>query len=215
MNYHKGFISPILLALIAILILAGGAYVYAQNKQGNQSVVVDQTIQTTNQSTTAPSGVDWQKSKSKWVGTSYCWNSPPSGTETVGSYSRLHLVMTKNGEELWALDTLDQSKEFLNHTKDCPQIFTVKDTLSFPLVGSGLTLAIDNCDSAISANATPGSQVIESHIVDLVDEKKYLNQDLNTTIQPIRAWRIQFPDPRFEEISVTNLVCYPNQPDPY
>ncbi|MCR4285343.1 MAG: hypothetical protein NUW00_00440 [Candidatus Kaiserbacteria bacterium] len=209
-NSHKGFISPLLLALVTILLIGGGAYVYVQNKQASQSAVISPSVQST--STTA--GIsDWQKSK--WVGTSYCGNSPPSGTETIGSYSRLHLVMTKDGEELWALDTLDQSKEFLNHTKDCPQIYTVKDALSFPPVGGGLTLAIDNCDSAISANATPGSQVIESHIVDLVDETEYLNQDLNTTIQPVRAWRIQFPNPRFEEISVTNLVCYPNQPDPY
>ena len=33
----KGFISPLLLALIALLVLGGGAYVYIQNKQGNQS----------------------------------------------------------------------------------------------------------------------------------------------------------------------------------
>jgi hypothetical protein len=35
-NLQRGFTAPLLLALIAILILAGGAYVYAQNKQGNQ-----------------------------------------------------------------------------------------------------------------------------------------------------------------------------------
>lgn len=36
MNYHKGFIAPILLALIALL-LAGGAYVYVQTKQTKES----------------------------------------------------------------------------------------------------------------------------------------------------------------------------------
>ena len=36
MNYHKGFIAPLLLALIALLLIGGGAYVYMQNKQANQ-----------------------------------------------------------------------------------------------------------------------------------------------------------------------------------
>ncbi|MDO8551931.1 MAG: hypothetical protein Q7S01_00190 [bacterium] len=36
---RQGFISPLLLALIAILVLGGGAYVYVHNKkQGNQPV---------------------------------------------------------------------------------------------------------------------------------------------------------------------------------
>ncbi len=33
---QKGFISPLLLALVAVLLLGGGAYMYTQNKQGNQ-----------------------------------------------------------------------------------------------------------------------------------------------------------------------------------
>jgi len=44
---QKGFIAPLLLALIALLLIGGGAYVYVQNKQGNQSVVVDSTTQAT------------------------------------------------------------------------------------------------------------------------------------------------------------------------
>ena len=41
---QKGFISPLLLALIAILLVSGGVYVYVQKKQVK---VVDATIQTT------------------------------------------------------------------------------------------------------------------------------------------------------------------------
>lgn len=41
MNYHKhkGFIVPLLLALIALLLIGGGAYVYTQKKQENPPVV--------------------------------------------------------------------------------------------------------------------------------------------------------------------------------
>lgn len=37
MNCHKGFISPLLLALIALLLIGGGTYVYVQKNQTNQS----------------------------------------------------------------------------------------------------------------------------------------------------------------------------------
>ena len=33
---QKGFISPLLLALIAVLVIGGGAYVYVEKKQGNR-----------------------------------------------------------------------------------------------------------------------------------------------------------------------------------
>ncbi len=45
-NLQRGFISPLLLALIAALLLGGGVYVYAHNKQANQSVV-DASVQAT------------------------------------------------------------------------------------------------------------------------------------------------------------------------
>ena len=37
MNYKKGFIAPLLIIIIALLVLGGGAYVYTQNKQANVS----------------------------------------------------------------------------------------------------------------------------------------------------------------------------------
>ncbi|MDO8561249.1 MAG: hypothetical protein Q7S05_00275 [bacterium] len=36
---QKGFISPLLLALVALIVIGGGAYVYTQNKQANQPIV--------------------------------------------------------------------------------------------------------------------------------------------------------------------------------
>lgn len=38
----KGFISPLLLALIAVLLISGGVYVYVQQKQANESVSTEQ-----------------------------------------------------------------------------------------------------------------------------------------------------------------------------
>lgn len=43
---QKGFIAPPLLALIAILVLGGGAYVYVQKKQANPPVTANSTAQT-------------------------------------------------------------------------------------------------------------------------------------------------------------------------
>ena len=37
---QKGFIAPLLLALIALLLIGGGAYVYIQNKQPNQPATI-------------------------------------------------------------------------------------------------------------------------------------------------------------------------------
>jgi uncharacterized protein (UPF0333 family) len=44
-NLHKGFISPLLLAIIAVLFIGGGAYVYMQNKQANQPTAMTLTTQ--------------------------------------------------------------------------------------------------------------------------------------------------------------------------
>lgn len=52
-NTQRGFVMPLLLALIAVMLIGGGAYVYTQNKQGNQSEVVSQTPGTTSIAETA------------------------------------------------------------------------------------------------------------------------------------------------------------------
>lgn len=45
-TFHKGFTSPLLIALIAVLLIGGGAYVYVQNKQASQPVAATSTAQT-------------------------------------------------------------------------------------------------------------------------------------------------------------------------
>lgn len=58
MNYQRGFISPLLLALIALLLIGGGAYVYVQNRLANQSLVTVNTPQTS----------DWKTCENKQLG---------------------------------------------------------------------------------------------------------------------------------------------------
>ncbi|MDO8593471.1 MAG: hypothetical protein Q7R59_01060 [bacterium] len=49
---HKGLVAPLLLALIAVLLIGGGVYVYMQDKQVKQSAVVGTTTQATSTNTT-------------------------------------------------------------------------------------------------------------------------------------------------------------------
>lgn len=53
-NTQKGFIMPLLLAIIAILLVGGGAYVYTQKKQIKQSGVASSTSQVTSTAQTTP-----------------------------------------------------------------------------------------------------------------------------------------------------------------
>lgn len=53
---QKGFVSPLLLALIAVLLVGGGAYAYMQNKQASQPAVTDSTATATSTTDTA----SWQ-----------------------------------------------------------------------------------------------------------------------------------------------------------
>lgn len=52
-NSRKGFIVPLLLTLVAILLVGGGVYVYVQDKQANQPIVVTQPAQTTSTAQTS------------------------------------------------------------------------------------------------------------------------------------------------------------------
>ncbi len=52
-NTQKGFIMPVILILVALLVIGGGAYMYTQNKQGNQPEAVSQTTDTTSTVQTA------------------------------------------------------------------------------------------------------------------------------------------------------------------
>jgi hypothetical protein len=63
---HNGFIAPLLLALIALL-LAGGAYVYIQNKQSDQPAVVSSTTQATTTSTVQKTATSTQQNQTSSI----------------------------------------------------------------------------------------------------------------------------------------------------
>lgn len=79
-NFHKGFISPRLLALIAILIIGGGAYVYVHNKPVSQPAVVSPTAQATSTGQTSNSQTaDWKTYTNSQYGFEIFY--PPSWSE--------------------------------------------------------------------------------------------------------------------------------------
>lgn len=45
-NLQRGFVLPLLLALVAILLVGSGAYVYTQNKETHQSITASPTVRT-------------------------------------------------------------------------------------------------------------------------------------------------------------------------
>lgn len=53
-TFQKGFVSPLLLALIAVLVIGGGAYAYVQKKSANPPVTATSTAQTANSQTVGP-----------------------------------------------------------------------------------------------------------------------------------------------------------------
>lgn len=53
-NPQRGFISPLVLSLIAILLIGGGAYVYAQKSRASQPVVTRQMTEATSTAPTPP-----------------------------------------------------------------------------------------------------------------------------------------------------------------
>lgn len=51
MKTSKGFIAPLLLVLVALLLIGGGAYMYIQKQQTNQSAIVNTITQATSTNT--------------------------------------------------------------------------------------------------------------------------------------------------------------------
>lgn len=74
---QQGFIAPLLLVLIALLLIGGGAYVYVHNRQANQSASVDQTTQATS---TSPA--NWKTYANSEIGFQFSYPSDFVVTET-------------------------------------------------------------------------------------------------------------------------------------
>lgn len=104
-NLHKGFIVPIILAIIAILFVGGGVYVYTQKKQANLPLPqAISTTPTTNQ--TAPPAQNFAESK-KVVPNSQC-------TDIHNNLSYGSVDATTNSE-VSKLQNFLRSKGLFNH----------------------------------------------------------------------------------------------------
>ena len=86
-NQYKGFIVPLLLGIIALLVIGGGMYVYESKKTEAPIVPVDTDVQTTNQvqqTTTQNPPVTTQQN-----------TQPPAGNPTVGNNNKIAVAGMK------------------------------------------------------------------------------------------------------------------------
>lgn len=68
---QKGFITPWLIALVAILLIGGGVYLYVHNKQSNQPMAVNPTTQATSTAqATNSQTADWKTYQNQQLGLS-------------------------------------------------------------------------------------------------------------------------------------------------
>lgn len=85
MNYQKGFVVPLLLALIALVFIGGGTYVYVQNKQANQPVIATSSAQTSNSQT-----VGWKTYTDNVIGFQFQYPSTWESPRITGDYSGIN-----------------------------------------------------------------------------------------------------------------------------
>lgn len=86
---RQGFISPLLLALIATLVIGGGAFVYVEKKQSNQPVTATSTAQTADSSTTLTTG--WKTYTNTKYGFEFRYPSTWSLGVTTGNALKINL----------------------------------------------------------------------------------------------------------------------------
>lgn len=101
---HRGFIVPLLLIIIGVLVLGGGTYMFTQTKPADQPVVATSTAPATNQAT--PPAQNFAESK-KTVPNSQC-------TDIRNNLSYGSVDATTNGE-VSKLQNFLRSKSLFNH----------------------------------------------------------------------------------------------------
>lgn len=157
MNYHKGFIVPLLLALIALL-LAGGAYVYVQKNQTNQlvtgNVALPQATSTT--PTSNSQTADWKTYTNVQYGFSFKYPNNYSNTDPSSS-----LALASAPQALFNLAVKDgdiMQVYVLNKVFDPTNIQSLYGKIQNPEM-----LTIDNKDAYGFGNADAGcsQKVIE------------------------------------------------------
>lgn len=140
MNTTKGFIVPLLLVIIAIVLAGGGAYVYTQTKQGNQTATESSTIQTTEKQVQIPDSQQQNFSTSakryvvKGAAVYFIWNSNNDERLIAGADANTFTVIcTSSSDGLsYAKDT---SSVYLNDKKvegANPQTFTLLSQFDAP-----------------------------------------------------------------------------------
>lgn len=197
-----------------IIVLLAGLWVYSQKNMPpkvNSTVVESTKTEHPQAQNTTLETHGLHMPNSKWIGTTYCSDVSPEGTTITGNYNRLILILTAEGKEVWAVNSVRTEKCSGQYNS---RMYTVIDVLKYPQAESGLTLSIDSCSNTHSL-----IDPFKEKIVALLNEKQYVSSPTGTIIQPTQAWKVkeisEFSNPVFEEISVSGLTCYSIEPEPF
>lgn len=123
MNYQKGFISPLLLALVALLLVGGGAYVYMQRGQTNQQTLIPPTQTAPQAKAISISSHDIINSVYIKDDTEFLFTDDAGKTWTVNYQNATGGIMARNGDKESLQDWLKAQK----HVGDAPIDYGIND----------------------------------------------------------------------------------------
>lgn len=137
MNYKKGFIAPLLLILVAILVFGGGAYTYVQNKQINQPVTVPQATSTAQ--TSDSQAADWNTYRNDKYGFTLLFPKAWGKSLTVASQPERFsdgsagesVMFNYGGDPLFTISVFTRSQWNLRLKDDYPNPVYLAENSSF------------------------------------------------------------------------------------
>lgn len=135
MNYHKGFIAPLLLALVALILIGGGTYVYSvQKNQENQPATGSVTLPQATSTTQIQTPTTTTQIRSNEF--SVLPSSGPFPLSVTFSFVTLDTRVSIDSETAYRVDFGDNSTEygFMDETRcagECRK-FTVAHTYTTP-----------------------------------------------------------------------------------
>lgn len=126
-QYKKGFVVPLLLAIIAVLVIGGGVYVY-QSKKAEAPAVVDAQVQQTNNSDSVDTA-NWKTYTNEKYGFSFQYPASVDVHDDCcqgGMVADLSVYPSKSTDSTSEMELLDKAV-FLQLHDDDYQIFTAKE----------------------------------------------------------------------------------------
>lgn len=138
MNYHKGFIAPLLLILVALFLLGGGAFVYQQTKLTSQPVTQPE-IATSTAQTVNSQKIGWKTYRSEKYG--FILQYPQAWGPSLKVSSELvrfsdgtqgeALFFAYNSDTLFSISVFTKSQWALRLKDDYPNPEYLKENSSY------------------------------------------------------------------------------------